>query len=619
MSTTNNGSSAEQDKTSQDDRIFRPVIIQSDDTVESFIKRQAREIALGEGLDGPVREAFIKRMVSLGIYKDESPSSEFSLVYHGDEALKRMKERYLIGDKQGWAQIENYNVAEAMELVRLAKKDPDAFVKQTGEFIRHAQADALLRPGSTAESDVYAFGNSLRQGGFHKIAIDNATEMFEAYQKMYANLGRNPDFHKYADTLAEKLKIAAEHGVVSERTRDGILKEVEGLKEKYRIWTPEETAAYDQKRAQGMKPYQDLLTEMEYLRDSFAKRGNTSLGAGALPFHMAMDTIRDIDAFEKIVREGTPEDAATFVRNKGLEKWKNEPGSLVDYANRLTGMDEEHFRFFRRMHVLMEATGWPPAVGAAKIMDNVIEGNRKGLSDKQITFNIAVDLASEFGAKKLTGAAGSVAKEAMAEFVRVSATEFAKEPTREGLGKALSAGFYEAVTEVVTKDALKNLTPDQLQHLKDFLVEAASKLGALEKVKPYLDRVFSPPAKEQSTNISTDPISTPATIETKNYASLVDSARKLDLQPGVTAENVALMASEVARRENVNATIVVQGSRNPDALAAVDPALNNRTSAFTQTEVRQMDAAQTIAALDQRQAALQPDPEAQAQRAGRQV
>lgn len=619
MSTTNNARSAEQDKTPQDDGNFRPVIIQSDDTVESFIKRHANEIALGEGLDGPVREAFIKRMVSLGIYKNESPSPDFPLVHHGDEALKRLKEAHLVNAKQGWAEIEDWNITTGMDLVELAKKDPDAFVKQTGEFVRHTEARALLYPGRTAESDVYAFGNSLRQGGFHKIAIDNANEMFEAYQKMYANLGRNPEFHKYADTLAEKLKTAADHGVVSERTRDGILKEVEGLKETYRIWTPEETAAYDQKRTQGMKPYQDLLTEMEYLRDSFAKRGNTALGAGALPFHMAMDTIRKVDAFEKIVREGTPEDAARFVRSNGLDKWKNEPGSLVSYADRLTGMDEEHFRFFKRMHALMESTGWAPAVGAAKIMDNVIEGNRKGLSDKQITFNIAVDLGSEFGAKKLTGAAGSVAKEAMGEFVRVSATEFAKEPTREGLGKALSTGFYEAVTTVVTKDVVKKLTPEQQENLKEFLVEAASKFGALEKVKPYLDRVFSPPAKEQSTNLSTDRISTPATIETKNYASLVDSARKLDLQPGVTAENVALMASEVARRENVNATIVVQGSRNPDALAAVDPALNIGTSAFTQTEVRQMDVAKTLAALDQRQAALQPDPEAQAQRAGRQV
>ena len=39
--------------------------------------------------------------------------------------------------------------------------------------------------------------------------------MFESYQKMYANLGRNPEFHKYADTLAEKVKIAAEQGVVA--------------------------------------------------------------------------------------------------------------------------------------------------------------------------------------------------------------------------------------------------------------------------------------------------------------------------------------------------------------------------------------------------------------------
>jgi hypothetical protein len=170
-----------------------------------------------------------------------------------------------------------------------------------------------------------------------------------------------------------------------------------------------------------------------------------------------------------------------------------------------------------------------------------------------------------------------------------------------------------------TEDALKKLSPEQRTQLREFFVDFASKVVANELIKPYLDRVFPPPAKEQSTNISTDPTSTPATIETKNYACLVDSARRLDLQPGVTAENVALMASEVARRENVNATIIVQGSRNPDALTAVDPGLNIRTSAFTQTEVRQIDAAKTLAALDQRQAALQPDPEAQAQRSGRQV
>ncbi len=639
MSTTNNTRSAEQDKTPQDDRNRRPVVIQSDDTVESFIRRHAGEIAEGEGLKEPAREAFIKRMVSLGIYRNESPSSDFSLVYHGDEALKRMKERYLVGDKQGWAQIENYNVAEAMDLVRLAKKDPDAFVKQTGEFIRHAQADALLHPGRTAESDVYAFGNSLRQGGFHKIAIDNANEMFEAYQKMYANLGRNPEFHKYADTLAEKLKTAAEHGVVSERTRDGILKEVEGLKEKYRIWTPEETAAYDQKRTQGMKPYQDLLTEMEYLRDSFAKRGNVSLGAGALTYHMTMDTIRKVDAFAKIVQEGTPEDAAKFVRENGLQKYFDNPGSLQKKADDLTALDASHNRFFKNAHAFMEATGIVPAVVAAKIMQNIMDGQRKGLGEAEITKNFTVDIASELGLKKLklTGAGETMAGKAMGEFIRNVTTEFAKDPSVEGMSKGLGNSFYKVLTSTILKDALKlkdamkpedvqkaqealkKLSPEQLTKLREFVVDLFSKMGANEQVKPFLEKVFPSPAKEQSTNLSTDPISTPAKIETKNYASLVDSARKLDLQPGVTAENVALMASEVARRENVNATIVVQGSRNPDALAAVDPALNIGTSAFTQTEVRQMDVAKTLAALDQRQAALQPDPEAQAQRAGRQV
>lgn len=617
MRTRGSGTSIEQDETSQDNPNLRPVVIQSDDTVESFIKRHANEIALGEGLDGPVREAFIKRMVSLGIYRNESPSSDFSLLYHGDEALGRMKERYLVGAKQGWAEIENYNVAEAMDLIRLAKKDPEAFVKQTGEFIRHAQADALLQPGRTAESDVYAFGNSLRQGGFHKVAIDNANEMFESYQKMYANLGRNPEFHKYADTLAEKVKIAAEQGVVSERTRDGILKEVEGLKEKYRIWTPEETAAYDQKRTQGMKPYQDLLTEMEYLRDSFAKRGNVSLGAGALPYHMTMDTIRKVDAFDKIVREGTPEDAARFVRENGLQKYFDNPGSLQKKADDLTALDASHNRFFKNAHAFMEATGFVPAVVAAKIMQNIMDGQRKGLSEGVITKNFAVDIVSELGLKKLTGAANTMGGKAVGEFIRNVATEFAKDPSVEGMSKALGNSFYKAVTSTITKDALKTLSPEQAKQLREFLVDFASKVGANELIKPYLERVFPSPAKEQSTNLSTDRISTPATIETKHYASLVDSARKLDLQSGVTAESVALMASEVARRENVNATVVVQGSRNPEALAAVDPALNIRTSAFTQAEVRQMDVASTLAALDQRQATSQPDPEAQTQQTGR--
>lgn len=618
MRTKGNGTSTEQDETSQDNPNRRPVILQSEDTVETFIKRHAGEIATTEGLVGPVREAFIKRMVSLGIYKDESPSSNFSLVYHGDEALERMKDRYLAGAKQGWAQIENYDVAEAMELVRQAKENPDKFVKETGEFIRHAQAAALLQPGRTAESDVYAFGNSLRQAGLDNVKIDNANEMFEAYQKMYDHLGRNPEFHKYAEILAEKVKIAAKDGVVSEHTRDGILKEVEGLKKTYRIWTPEETAAYDQKRTQGMKPYQDLLTEMEYLRDSFAKRGNVSLGAGPLPYHMAMDTIRKADAFDKIVREGTPEDAARFVRENGLQKYFDNPGSLQKKADDLTALDEQHNRFFKTAHAFMESTGWVPAVVAAKIMQNIMDGQRKGLGDGEITKNFAVDIVSELGLKKLTGAANTIGGKVMGEFIRNVATDFAKDPSVEGMSKALSNSFYKAVTTTITKDVLKILTPDQARQLQEFLVNVDSKLGGL-LLKPYLDQVFSPPAKEQSTNISTDPISTSATVATKNYASLIDSARKLDLQPGVTAENVALMASEVARRENVNATVVIQGNRNPDALAAVDPALNIRTSSFTQTEVQQMDVAKTLAALDQHKTNLAPDPESLAQQASRRV
>ncbi len=94
---------------------------------------------------------------------------------------------------------------------------------------------------------------------------------------------------------------------------------------------------------------------------------------------------------------------------------------------------------------------------------------------------------------------------------------------------------------------------------------------------------------------------------TENFRSMVASAEKLTLPGDVTPYNVAVKASDVASRENVNASVIVQGTRNPDALTAVDPALNLRTSIFTVAEVRQMDAAKTLEAVEQRNVAQQQD------------
>lgn len=617
MSTQGDSDPREQDdSTSPDGDDFWAAGIEPGDTVDSFIRRFAQEMATGEGLEGAVRDAFIERTISLGIRSWESPAKGWTIVEYDEEALATFKDKYLAGGAN-WGTVEKFDVSEARELARQAREDPD-FVKETSAYVRQAQAAALMRPGVTAaESEIHAFGETLRQAGFHEIAIDNATEMFQAYNNMYANMGRNAEFHKYAEILGKKVTLAAQQGVISDQVRDDVLKDIGTRRETYRLWTPEETQAWNDRRAEGMKPYQDLLTEMEYLRDSFAKRGNTSLGAGALPFLMALETIRDIDAFQKIVREGTVKDAQEFVRNNELQRWKDNPGGLTRYTDQLTESDAWHFGFFKRAHAVMEATGWPPAVGAAKIMDNVIEGNRKGLSDKDITYNIAVDLVSEFALKKFTGGApGKLGREAMAEFVRVSATEFVKEPTRDGLGKALSTGFYEAVTTVVTKDAVKQLTPKQGEALKEFFIEVASKLGALEAVKPYIERVFAPPTKEQASVAVPGASPVAGVMDTANYKAMLASAKTLTLPPDVSPDRLALKGSEVARRENVDASVVVQGTRNPEAFTALDPALNLRTSTFTVAEVRQMDVDKTIQALEQRDDMQQAQVQQAAMRQG---
>lgn len=182
--------------------------------------------------------------------------------------------------------------------------------------------------------------------------------------------------------------------------------------------------------------------------------------------------------------------------------------------------------------------------------------------------------------------------------------------TGQLLKEAAARALVKTFTEGMTK-AGKTALDDDAQKA---LVDTAGKLGLQEPVKQLL--------KQQQTLAVPDapgPAPAPATLPqpqaavpaslsgSENFRGLLASAGRLDLPRDVPPVNVALKASEIAQRENVNASLVVQGSRNPEALTALDPALNVRTSTFTVADVRQMDANAAIASLDQRALQQQQD------------
>ncbi len=183
--------------------------------------------------------------------------------------------------------------------------------------------------------------------------------------------------------------------------------------------------------------------------------------------------------------------------------------------------------------------------------------------------------------------------------------------------EAGARALIKTFTEGVTKSG-KNALDDDAQKA---LIDTAGKLGLQEPVKQLLKeqqtRAVPAPASPQADKPT--PVQQPQALVSgnENFRSMVASAERLKLPGDVTPYNVAVKATEVASRENVNASIIVQGTRNPDALTALDPALNVRTSSFTVAEVRQMDAAKALESVEQRNVAQQQEAITADQRNGR--
>lgn len=174
-------------------------------------------------------------------------------------------------------------------------------------------------------------------------------------------------------------------------------------------------------------------------------------------------------------------------------------------------------------------------------------------------------------------------------------TQLLKEAAARALVKTFAEGVTKAGKTAMDEDTTKAL------------IDTAGKLGLQEPVKQLLkqQQTLAVPDATKPAPASVAPLQPQAAIPagvtgSENFRSLMASAEKLKLPADVPPVNVALKASDVASRENVNASVVVQGTRDPNALTALDPALNLRTSTFTVADVRQMDANATVAALDQR-------------------
>ena len=370
-----------------------------------------------------------------------------------------------------------------------------------------------------------------------------------------------------------------------------------------------------------LKPYQALLSEMDYLRDSFAQRGGVSLGAGPVRHGAAVGIIEKTEQLRTLVDEGNLGRIAQFVKENGLQTWKDKPGSLREEADRLTTLDAWHNRFFKNAHAVMEATGFVPAVAAAKIMENIIQGQRKGLSDGEITKNFAVDLVSELGVKKLTGKAETMGGKAMAEFTRNVATEFLKEPTSEGMAKALGNSFYKAVTGTIAKDALKTMSPEQAGQLRDFLVDAASKLGATNLVKPYLESVFpragrDTPDSTQKSRVDGDGVmpSLPAAALDKAAGDAIDKSGALRGTAFAGSRgNVSAALALMAAQNNLDGIDSVMISKDGTRLIAVqgDPRSEfYKTATITLQEAARQPADQSLAQIAPSQVGTNANPAA---------
>lgn len=175
---------------------------------------------------------------------------------------------------------------------------------------------------------------------------------------------------------------------------------------------------------------------------------------------------------------------------------------------------------------------------------------------------------------------------------------------KEAAARALVKTFAEGVTK-----SGKNALDDDAQKA---IIETAGKLGLQEPVKQLLKDMQTQSTPDPNKPAPTVPAPIPqpqaavpgGVADSDNFRSMVASAEKLKLPGDVTPFSVAVKATDVAQRENVSASAVIQG-RDLEALSAVNPALNLRTSTFTVAEVRQMDVATTLAVVEQRALAEQ--------------
>ncbi len=351
------------------------------------------------------------------------------------------------------------------------------------------------------QDDAGTISATLRSAGLNETSQSTGVELFRTYQRVvdpYEYTTKGLGVFQQDLAKLEKLTItAAEQGVINLATQRKLLSQVSEWKRQFAPLTPQqieqrritaEGARVDGINSPQMKPYHQMLDDMKYLRDSFAARNNVSLGAGPGHYHVAKGIISKTDGLEKAIATGDAKQVESFVDNNDLKHWKRH--SIREWADQLTASDAWHKQFFDNAHGILEKFGTVP-YAASKILSNVMKAQREGKPMSTAVYNTVVDVASELLVKKYTGKVGDLALRTVTEFARHAATDFAKDPTPEGLGKALSNGFYKALAGL-TGDVVKSLTPEQRQELAKLLTAIGAKFLEVNVVKPAVERAFAP-------------------------------------------------------------------------------------------------------------------------------
>jgi hypothetical protein len=217
----------------------------------------------------------------------------------------------------------------------------------------------------------------------------------------------------------------------------------------------------------------------------------------------------------------------------------------------------------------------------------------------------SIKLVEKFGggAEGVKNFSINFVKESISEYTSVQ-KELAKSPNADSsqLYKEAAARALVKSTASAAGKSIESIAGDD-EALK-FLYKAANKLGIDEQVKKYLDAqksLATPLEGEKKTNLQSQAVPTSGIAGSESFKNMVASAEKLILPGDVSPSNVAIKALEMAAKEGVNASRIIQSAKDQNVLAAVDPNLNIRTSPFTIQDVRLMDTSMAMNAVEQQQ------------------